>query len=822
MSNKHSDPGNELFTLPLDETPLFSQNTSHFERVPDDYLSALNERQREAVFHGGRPLLILAGAGSGKTRVITTKIAYFIREKNINPWSILAVTFTNKAAKEMAARAALIEPRASHSILKTFHSFGAWFLRRNGDYAHLKSNFVIYDDHDSVALLSSLLPNRRKEDLNKFAYQISKAKDMNLSPESDGLELINPGKEFREIYADYEERLREIGNVDFGDLIKKPIELLKNNPELKARIHDRFRVVMVDEYQDANVAQALLLRELVGPESYLCVVGDDDQSIYRFRGAEVRNILEFPTMFGGADIIKLEKNYRSTSYILDLADSVIRNNQGRHGKKLVSARGLGKMPQLGFLPDAEREASCSADLIVNSVQNGGKQRARYADWAILYRTNAQSLNFENEFLRRKIPYKIIGSLKFYEREEIKDSLALLSFMVNPKDEVSFSRVINKPARGIGEVTLERILAERWNDPDRNIEAAIKRLLPSLGAKAKSGVEEFLAALSAGRAALDPEDGGGVAESGRINSSGADLEQTNGPQFMRPDGDRGGGVEDRPTIADDMKVQKKKSAPPLHNKSILKAADGLSLCVGSLIEAAGIARFHLTRDEVNGETRAANLQELVNSAALYPANESGLVDFLERIELDRSLSENDPGGDYVTLITLHNTKGLEFKRVIMTGLEQGLFPRGDKSSDDLEEERRLFYVGATRAMDELYLTSCATRRMWGQSAFMNPSLFLLEADKSKLDISGKIPKSFYIADQKGTIAVPSWARSIKKTSSDGRWQIGDMVFNDDYGYGELIGIQEGDDGPVITVHFETGSETKFLSRSQSKKFLKITA
>jgi DNA helicase-2/ATP-dependent DNA helicase PcrA len=767
------------------------------ESVYPEYLAILNDEQREAVFHTGRPLLILAGAGSGKTRVITTKIAWFIREKNIKPWSILAVTFTNKAAKEMASRAALLEPRAVDSMLRTFHSFGAWFLRRNCEFANLDSNFIIYDDTDSVALLSTLFPDKRKEEVKFIAKKIANAKDMNLTPESEGLRFIDSSKEFRKAYAGYEKRLGEMGNVDFGDLIKKPVEILRNNPDVKRRFQERFRVIMVDEYQDANVAQAELLQELLSPETYLCVVGDDDQSIYRFRGAEVRNILEFSEMTGGADMIKLEKNYRSTAHILDLADSVVRNNRGRHGKKLTAERGAGKMPKLGFIFDAESEAKRCGELIINAHKNG----APFSDWAILYRTNAQSLHFENEFVHKKIPYKIVGSLKFYEREEIKDALALLSFLVNPKDEISFRRVINKPSRGIGNQTVEKILAERWNEQDWNIESAIRKLIPALTAKARGGAAAFLAALDAGRAAIGVSC---VAAAETTEESASDID-------------------------------KKKSLGLEKNKKsggkVLRGSDGLSVCVASLVESAGIVAYHLASDPFNGEARVANLQELVNSAGIYGAGEAGLLEFLERIELDRALAQEDDDSDRVTLITLHNTKGLEFKRVIMTGMEQGLFPRSDKKDDDLEEERRLFYVGATRAMDELYFTSCATRYQWGQFMTMEPSIFLQEADKSKLEISGNIPAGFKIPNANrghnkniyNYNGKTNYGEVVhkRKTSSDGRWQIGNRVFNEDHGYGEVIEIKEGEAGPVIKVHFETGSDIKFLSKAQGKKFMKIT-
>ncbi|MDR2468466.1 MAG: ATP-dependent helicase, partial [Spirochaetaceae bacterium] len=637
--------------------------------VPD-YLDSLNSNQREAVYHTGKPLLILAGAGSGKTRVITSKIAYMICEKNVRPWSILAVTFTNKAAREMSSRAAQIEPRAAESMMRTFHSFGAWFLRRNAGAAGLDANFTIYDDDDSVSLLNTVI-NKRKEDVRLFAHQIARAKDRNLNY-NDDLSEINGSAEFCEIYRRYEERLRQTGNVDFGDLIKKTVETLRSQPELAERIRQRFSTIMVDEYQDANVAQFELLRELYTKDNYLCVVGDDDQSIYRFRGAEVRNILDFPALFNDADIIKLEHNYRSTREILELAGSVVEHNRGRHGKKLIAARGNGVKPQLFFVDNQESEAALCATLIKNTVKT-----AHYADWAVLYRTNAQSLGFEKEFLLRKIPYRIVGSLKFYEREEIKDALALLAFMLNPRDEVNFRRIINKPARGIGAVTIDKILDERWNEEGWNIEMTLRRIAPELSVKARQGAADFLTVLEEGRSVLETQQ------------------------------------------------------PVLPENTAVRFGEGLSICIATLIEKSGLAQWHKTRDEISGEQRLSNLQELVNTSVLYPASIEGVTAFLEHIELDRSLQE-EKGDDRVTLITLHNTKGLEYKHVIMTGLEQGIFPRSDKKDSDLEEERRLFYVGATRAMDTLFLVSCAQRRMWGQTMFMEPSIFVHEANREYLD------------------------------------------------------------------------------------------
>ena len=758
------------------------------------YLEILNPEQREAVLHTGRPLLILAGAGSGKTRVITTKIAYLIREKGLDPRSILAVTFTNKAAREMAERARQIDERAGNAMLRTFHSFGAWFLRRNGNLCGLDSGFVIYDDEDTMALLATIMEGSPRAEVKTAANSIARAKDYFVSPDDPEFDLIDYRKSFRGIYKKYEERLAKIGNVDFGDLIKKPVEILRSEPEVARRFRDRFKVLLVDEYQDANIAQSQLLKELCGNDTYICVVGDDDQSIYRFRGAEVKNILQFPDQYDNTDIIRLERNYRSTTPILDTAASVVDHNRGRLGKKLRSERGGGKIPVLAFLPDQDMEAEFCAELIKKGAT--AAKAVPYADWAIVYRTNAQSLGFETEFLRRKIPYRVVGSLKFYEREEVKDTLALLSFLVNPRDEVAFRRMVNKPSRGVGFATVERIVDEAAKEEHGgNLALAAGSLAPQLSARAKAGITAFIKAIEAGKAAI---------------SSGQKDYDDNGQ-------DASGPAAINPLAAD----KKKNFIAP--TAGTLRAGVGLSACVINLVNESGIAEYHLTRDEITGNQRLGNLQEVANAASLYEATEAGLLEFLEHIELDRSIEDASGNSENaVTLITLHNTKGLEFRRVIMTGVEQGIFPREDKSGEDLEEERRLFYVGATRAMDELYLCSCAYRRMFGRTIQMEPSLFLGEIDQKELRIIGSVPpgfgrKSFQSsAIQKGFHIV-----SKKPTvSSDGRWALGDRVFHDDHGYGSVTQISESEDGPVVKVFFETGHEKRFLSLHQSSRFTKI--
>ncbi|GBU28761.1 ATPase AAA [Treponema sp. R8-4-B8] len=808
------------------------------------YLDTLNSEQRRAVLHTGKPLLILAGAGSGKTRVITTKIAWLIRDKGMDPRSILAVTFTNKAAREMAERAKQIDERAGDAMLRTFHSFGAWFLRRNGALAGLDSGFVIYDDDDVVSLLSSILENTPKADVKHYAHNISRAKDYFLTPDDPALAIIDHSKKFRDIYKRYEERMAQIGNVDFGDLIKKPVEILRSQPEVARRFRERFRAIMVDEYQDANVAQFSLLKELCGPDTYVCVVGDDDQSIYRFRGAEVKNILEFPNRFSGADVIRLEQNYRSTSNILKVASSVVDYNHDRLGKTLRAEKGDGPLPVLAYLPDQNEEASFCADKIIASVK---KKETNWSDWAILYRTNAQSAGFETHFLRKNIPYRVVGSLKFYEREEIKDSIALLAFLVNPRDEVAFRRIVNKPTRGVGTATVDKLTGASGEHGGNLLESS--RAL-DCSAKARKGLDEFIKVIEDAKKLL--------AQSAQHQEENVNDETKH--------------LTVKKTAIKKLKAEtqllEKRSS---RKQTELISGDKLSVLVTKIINDSGLAEYHRTQDDVSGNNKIGNLQELVNSASDYPQTYEGLAEFLENIELDRSMedkaNEDKSGGaqNAVTLITFHNTKGLEFKRVIMTGLEQGIFPREDKKDDELEEERRLFYVGATRAMDELYLTTCAERRMYGKTAQMQPSLFLREIDRNYLQIKEiEVTRSFTAPQYSGGRPFigrnfnplnpqnlrASGARSgadsgasgyagrasgansaysgATRANSDANselekragWQRGQRLFHEDHGYGAVMGVMDSEDGPVVHVRFDSGQDKRFLSEHQGRAYEKI--
>ena len=704
----------------------------------EQYLSVLNEQQREAVVHEGSPLLILAGAGSGKTRVITTKIAYLIGQKEVNPYSILSVTFTKKAANEMRERAVRMEPLAERAQIRTFHSFGSWFLRKYYEEAGVEQSFTVYDDEDMSILIRKIEPALSQKESRLVAHQIALAKDYCLGPKDD-LAIVASEFDLPDIYEKYEARLRSTGNVDFGDLIMMPVTVMEAIPQIAAQIHQRFNVIMVDEYQDSNIAQYKLLQKISGVEegyqNYVCVVGDDDQSIYKFRGAEVQNILTFSSKFPGTQIIRLERNYRSTSEILAAASLVVNKNSDRLGKTLIADRGEGGQPVLAYLPDQNAEVTFCSELIRKSVENGGK----YSDWAILYRTNAQSLGFEKDFLHKHIPYVVVGSLKFYEREEIKDALSYLALCANPKDEISFRRVINKPARGLGEKTQDKIFdIARVTLEDG--QTSYKSLLETLESLQTSGVLSKKA------------------------SEGAEA-------FVKM-------YKDLAAFFDKSKK--------------------LSDFIERLIKASGLDEYHKASDDIEGTQRLQNLQELVNSAVPYECSVEGLVAFLDAINLDRALElqAEEAGEDSVTLITLHNTKGLEYNKVVITGLEQGVFPRENKVGADLEEERRLFYVGITRARDELYVTSTAQRVLYGHTQYMSPSIFLKESEEA-FKVVGRKPAGFGAA------------------AHDSKWSVGTKIYHDDYGYGVITSNRMNGNELIIEVQFETGYAKKFLPQYQSK-------
>ena len=688
------------------------------------YLKELNDMQYDAAVHMDTPLLILAGAGSGKTRVITSKIAYMMDIRNVHPSSILAVTFTNKAAKEMNERVSALLHKYSDvepdypPMIRTFHSFGAWILRRNSSYAGLEPNFTIYDDEDVLTLLQGIYSTRTKKELKPYASMISRAKDYALLP-GDDLSSISFDPDFPDMYLNYQTELDKIGNVDFGDLILKPFLLFKNHPEIRERTRQRFKYVLVDEYQDSNVAQFEMLKELCGDGKNLTVVGDDDQSIYRFRGAEVRNIITFPDSFKNTKIIKLEENYRSTENILDIASAVVSNNTGRLGKKLWTRKKGGAKTVISVFDSQNEEASYCASLLDKNNLNRT---------AVLYRTNAQSITFETLFPRLGIPYRIVGALKFYDREEIKDILAYLSFLLNTKDIVSFKRIINKPARGIGKSALEKIINASL-ETDRDLLKAVGVLYPSLKGKAAKGMEDFYQIIS-------------------------DLSEA-------------------------MRFEDEKS-------------ENLSDFIKKVAVRSGFADHYRETDRNSDTQKVQNIEALVNHSSEYCYSMDGLNSLLEEIELDRTTlaSGENQEDEGVTLITMHNTKGLEFDRVIITGMEEGLFPgfRSYDSEDLIEEERRIFYVSITRARKELYITSCRSRRIWGKINFFSPSRFLSEIPPDLYESSGFSGSTFSAA-----------------------FKSGDRVYHDDYGSGVVVKTETKNNEPVIHVVFESGRTAVFLEK-----------
>ena len=724
-------------------------------------LSSLNAEQREAVLDFSHNLLILACAGSGKTRTITSKIAYAISEGIYQPWQILAVTFTNRAAGEMRERVALMLPDMDLSGLemRTFHSFGAYILRRYGTRVGLSPDFCIYDDSDSLSLLDSV-STLDKKSLREVVKAISKAKDRGLTPQSPGLEKILPEYDFPSLFGRYEEALARSGNADFADLISKPTELLRDDEEAGEAIRRRFRMVLVDEYQDSNRMQFEFLRQLTGPDTQLVVVGDDDQSIYSFRGADIENILTFASSFENVREIKLEKNYRSTSEILSAAGALISHNKARHEKELVSADNLqGPKPAVLFSMTGKAEAERIGSLIMNLRD--------YDNTAVLYRTNAQSQAFEQVFTDRKIPYKVVGALRFYEREEVKDALSVLRIMMNHRDEVSFRRIINKPARGMGEAKIAKIVS---SGPD---------------------LQESLSAFA-------------DASSGSVRSNAMIfLTAWQNAERMLENGENLGDIMNR-----------------------------------ALEEFQLYDLYNKEPDRTVRRTKTENLGQLVSVLSEAGCGREALSSFLEKLTLDSTvLGDHDPRDERgVTLMTMHNTKGLEFDRVFVAGLEDEIIPgRSAESVREEEEERRIMYVAMTRARKSLYLSFAGTRSMWGRTEYHSPSRFLQEIPSQMLSgdtmcLKGR-PQPSAMSFTGSAIThrpyssqrvenTPAWASSIniqgrkaaperKPVNAAGSFSVGDRVRSANYGEGIIEAIDRKDNGNrVLTIKFP-GRTAKFI-------------
>ncbi|MEV0000866.1 DNA helicase PcrA [Micromonospora sp. NPDC050980] len=756
---------------------------------PQALLAGLNGPQRDAVTHAGSPLLIVAGAGSGKTRVLTNRIAYLLGARDVHPGEIIAITFTNKAAGEMKERvAALVGPRARMMWVSTFHSACVRILRAEHEHAGLKSTFSIYDADDSRRLMQLVA---RELDLDPKRYparglaaQVSNLKNELTDPEAFAAGAKGPNERaLAEAYALYQRRLREAHALDFDDLIMTTVHLLQSHPHVAESYRRRFRHVLVDEYQDTNHAQYVLIKELVSgtegiPPAELCVVGDADQSIYAFRGATIRNILEFERDFTDARTILLEQNYRSTQTILNAANAVIDRNTSRKPKRLWSDAGAGEQI-VGYVADTEHaEADWVAREIDRLVDAGD---TRPGDVAVFYRTNAMSRVFEEVFIRVGLPYKVVGGVRFYERKEVRDALAYLRAVVNDDDTVSLRRVLNTPRRGIGERA--EACVEALSARDRvSFGAALRRAreAPGISTRAANGIAEFVALLDSARelaATGTPEE---VLEA-VLTRSGylAELEESLDPQ----DAGR----------------------------------------VDNLQELVSVAREYTERIEALGadDERAT------------------LAGFLEQVALvadaDQIPSDDPDHQGVVTLMTLHTAKGLEFPVVFLSGLEDGVFPHLRSLGDtrELEEERRLAYVGITRARQRLYLSRAVTRSAWGAPAYNPPSRFLEElppelvrwertegsytswggggggvggrADRLSGGFTGGTPKATQLAKRLGVDASRlSTASELKQAP---KVSAGDRVNHQRYGLGRVLAVEGA--GPGARAQIDFGDQTMWL-------------
>ncbi|HKO54829.1 MAG TPA: UvrD-helicase domain-containing protein [Thermoanaerobaculia bacterium] len=622
-------------------------------------LTGLNPQQRDAVTHGEGPLLVLAGAGSGKTRVITYRIAWLIGERGVHPAGILAVTFTNKAANEMLSRVEQLVPNiGARPWIGTFHSTSLRMLRRYADRLGYTKSFAVYDTADQLTLIRRCM---RELNVNDEAFppravltRISNAKNELIDPvqyEKTNLDFF--GARVSEIYRMYQKRLKEFDAMDFDDLIGNYVALLEKHDDVREELHARFQHLLIDEYQDTNRAQYQLIKLLAGPRGNLVAVGDEDQSIYRFRGADIQNILNFERDFPGARVVKLEQNYRSTGNILDAATGVVSNNIARKGKKLFTDSGSGEPVRI-VTTSNERE---EAQFVIEKI-TGGRARFKLSDFAVLFRTNAQSRPFEEELLRANVPYTVVGGVKFYERAEIKDVLSYVRLAVRPHDTPSIERVINVPSRGIGDTT---VAALNEQSAARNVSlwTVIEGDLAFLPSRASKAVREFR------------------------------------------------------EIVHDLNRAANNPIPEFFDYVLLRT---------------GYRRMLQESRDVQDEARLENIDELLNSAReFWELNgSSSLADYLDSLTLMSDLDryENQKG---VTLMTLHAAKGLEFKVVFLAGMEEGVLPHSNslEQNDDLEEERRLCYVGMTRAREQLYCLHALERRLHGRFREQSPSPFLTE-------------------------------------------------------------------------------------------------
>ena len=760
---------------------------------PESLTRGLNDRQREAVTHAGSPLLILAGAGSGKTRVLTHRIAYLLATGRARAGEILAITFTNKAAAEMRERAgALVGDDARRMWVSTFHSACVRLLRYEHEAAGLSSSFTIYDAQDSQRLIQMVL-KAMDVDIKRFtpkmvAARISDAKNELIGParyaETAGKDPVS--RIVAEAYVEYDKRMRASNALDFDDLIMRTVDLLRENPLIAEHYHRRFRHILVDEYQDTNHAQYVLVRALVGDgkdgvePAELTVVGDSDQSIYAFRGATIRNIEEFERDFTGARTILLEQNYRSTQNILSAANAVIARNTGRRAKNLWTASGDGALITL----DAADSEHDEARFVVGEIDRLADSGVEWGDIAVFYRTNAQSRALEELLVRQGIPYRVVGGTRFYERREIKDALAYLQVISNPDDTVAARRVLNVPKRGIGAKAEEAIAAHAAHY-GISFGAALRHLWLRAGCPAGEGegIDVDALARSASPDEASADSSVSVSSDGAAGENPAAGEAADDNAAAAPASSPAeNATETAPEVLGITPRAAKSAAAFWGLIETLRAAEARGTSQADILEevldrTGYLAELRRSEDPQDA-SRVENLAELHSVAGAFAADAPGgtLADFLERVALvadsDQVPAEGERGGQ-VTLMTVHTAKGLEFPAVFVTGMEDGTFPHqrslGDES--ELEEERRLAYVAITRARERLYLTRAAVRSAWGTPQEMPPSRFLDDIPAELLDVrraatSGERMRASYGGSYgSGSYGSGSYGRSRRSEGRD---------------------------------------------------------
>lgn len=724
------------------------------------YLENLNDKQREAAMYTDGALLILAGAGSGKTSTMTRRIAYLVDEKGVSPYNILAVTFTNKAAREMEERVEEILGSNSRMWIMTFHAACLRMLRMDGDRLGYTNSFAVYDPVDQKSIVKNLLKeyeiDEKKFTPNSILSNISKAKEQEIGPR----EFEENAGDFRDetvakVYRGYERILSRNNAMDFDDLILNAVRLLKENPDVLEKYQERFRYIMVDEYQDTNQLQYKLISLLAKKYGNICVVGDDDQCIYQWRGADIRNILNFEKEFPKAKVVKLEQNYRSTANILEAAHSVISNNKQRKRKKLWTDASQGEKIQYHRLESDYREAGYIAQEIGYMVQQG----ENYRDFAILYRTNAQSRNFEDSLAQRRIPYRVIGGLRYYDRMEIKDMIAYMRLVANPMDDIAFDRVVNSPKRGIGKATMDKIKSVA-NYCEKSIFQYVESeaIADTLSGKASRGMNEFL-------------------------------------EIIR------------------------EYSEEKENLRVSDIYEGLLIKSGYLkaLEDQGTA-------EADG--RIENLMEFKSVIYEFENRDSKLEldEFLEKLALLSDVDNHDSEANAVTLMTMHSAKGLEFPYVFMPGMEDGLFPswRSRDSISQMEEERRLCYVGMTRAKRRLWMTSAESRLLYGkvnatrESEFMreiNPKLLAGDGVYKSGSVGAKTGSTRYLDGRYDPISgdyqfqnhIKAKSEMKKKLVHDEHFEVGDRVIHGKFGEGVVLEVTP----KIIRVEF-VGNGVKKLA------------